>query len=83
MMTEFPKATFFMVYGGCCGTPTAQHDTYEDAAVEAKRLARANPGQCFVVLEAIRAFRIHDVDAVTLSMRPRNNPQDYDDGIPF
>ena len=54
--------------------PTFQHSTLEAAQAEASRLARANPGVQFVVLETVSAHRVVDMEVVDL--RP-------DRGLPF
>ena len=46
---------YWMVHGH--GMPSHMHESYESAAKEAKRLARVHPGQTFVVLESVKAFR--------------------------
>jgi len=54
--------------------PNFQHRTLEAAQAEAVRLARANPGVQFVVLESVSAHRTVDLEVVDL--RP-------DRGLPF
>lgn len=66
--------TFWMVVGR--GSPTHRHATLESAKQEAERLARIDPSQEFVVLEAVASCKKNDVtwrDAV---------PQDCCDGLP-
>ena len=46
--------------------PNFQHSTVEAARAEAVRLARANPGVQFVVLESVSAHRAVDMEAVDL-----------------
>ncbi len=46
---------FFMVYGYGQGTPTVIHDTFDQAATEAKRLADCHPGIRFYVLATVGA----------------------------
>lgn len=54
--------------------PNFQHTTVGAARTEADRLARANPGVQFVVLETVSAHRAVDMEVVDL--RP-------DRGLPF
>lgn len=72
-MAEKAK-TFWLVwnYGG--GTPHFKHDNYWGAQNEAQRLARANPGQKFVVLEATHAFVCDTLQQIEFS---------HDADIPF
>ena len=51
---------FWMVLGS--GAPTYRHYRPDDARTEATRLARQNPGQEFILLEAIGAVRKTDVE---------------------
>lgn len=67
---------FWMIYGLHQKAPTARHKTEEGAIAEATRLARANPGTEFFVLEATHHVVKRDVDVTPIS-RP------WDDGIPF
>ncbi len=67
---------FWMVYGVGNGQPTYQHECREDAAAEAKRLARLNPETTFVVLEAVESFTKREFYTV-------NFRASLDDGIPF
>lgn len=50
------KHAYWMVHNPRRGAPTKQHQTLMAAEQEAKRLAVANPGEAFVVLEAKCAF---------------------------
>jgi hypothetical protein len=64
---------FWMVLGD--GRPTFRH-TYENSAnQEAERLARANPGREFIVLEAKRIFKVENpVKRIELSVRSESVP---------
>lgn len=57
---------FWMVWNMGGGAPTYQHDFEHQAEAEAERLARRNPGQTFVVLEATSAVKITDVSRINL-----------------
>lgn len=54
------KETFWLVWAVDSGRPTQRHDSFNNASSEAKRLARANTGTEFVVLEAKAGFRISE-----------------------
>lgn len=64
---------FWMVHGD--GPTNYRHDSLGSAEVEARRLARANPGTAFFVMEAVAAYR--KVDVERFSLRPD------DEEIPF
>ena len=57
---------FWMVYGIGQGGPTVRHETEDKAQREADRLARANPGVTFVLLEATKAVRRRDLERFDL-----------------
>lgn len=57
---------FWMVYGIGQGGPTVRHGTEDKAQREADRLARANPGVTYVLLEATKAVRRRDLDRFDL-----------------
>lgn len=67
---------FWLVWNVSGGAPTHQHGSFESAEKEAKRLARANKGSHFVVLETVASYVSDDI-AVT-DLRP-----EFYDGIPF
>lgn len=71
-MNEFPTQ-FWMVVGIGKGAPTRMHDCRDIAADEARRLARANPGVAFVVLEAVEAVTKREFDTITFRAAPANN----------
>jgi len=54
--------TFWMVYGEGKQAPTMKHHHFEAAKKEATRLARANPGVEFVVLQSIATAKKTDVE---------------------
>lgn len=65
--------------------PSVRHWTYSEAATEARRLAKANPGSEFMVLAALSVATVRDPVEVShfsgaLSLPCEGN---LDDGIPF
>ncbi|WP_322997456.1 hypothetical protein [Castellaniella sp.] len=52
--------TFYVVWNPQAGPPTHRHETYAAALAEARRLARANAGQEFIVLAAKASARVSD-----------------------
>ena len=52
---------FWVVWADGGGAPTVKHETIERAKAESIRLARANPGQRFIVLQAVGACEKNDV----------------------
>jgi len=73
-------------------TPKVEHPTKALAEQEAKRLAKAHPGQCFAILKATTAF-MGEVTLHTNRFATKEYPpgprgeyelrRDVDDGIPF
>lgn len=53
--------TFWLVWCHNGGEPSHKHEGYWQAQTEAQRLARANPGKQFVVLEATHAYEVNDM----------------------
>ncbi len=84
---------FWMIHATGGGSSTVRHPTAGIAEHEAERLARANPGQEFVVLEARQSFLlplppiqrrfIGDPVNQATPTRERPGPTDIDDEIPF
>lgn len=74
-MNEFPKK-FWMVVGIGKGAPTRMHNCRKIASDEARRLARANPGVTFIVLEAVEAVTKREFD--TLTYRAAQSGDDID-----
>lgn len=66
------EQAFWIVWCQGGGTPTVQHDEQGSAIREAERLARANPGKRFVVLESIAARVVDNMARIT-----------YEPHIPF
>jgi hypothetical protein len=52
---------FWMIWSPAGRAPMVQHDSPNKARAEAERLARANPGQQFYVLEAQGVCQLQDV----------------------
>jgi hypothetical protein len=52
---------FWMVWREHGGGPTMPHTCRKDAEREAERLARKNPGENFIVLEAVAACSKNDI----------------------
>ncbi|HWJ71918.1 MAG TPA: hypothetical protein VNX29_02015 [Kaistia sp.] len=84
--------TFWMIHMTGGGPTGFRHPSAEAAEREAERLARANPGNEFVVLEAKESFCLplppiqrrfigDPVQATPARRRP--GPPDIDDDIPF
>lgn len=61
-------AQFWMVAGD--GPASARHPSREIAEREAERLARANPGTPFFVMEAVACHRRVDVERISLDGKP-------------
>lgn len=57
--------------------PTFIHPTRGLAEMEAERLARENPGQCFHVVESIVAKRKTDIDTIEF------DPDQAESEVPF
>ena len=79
---------FWMVYGIGQGGPTVRHESEDKAQREADRLARANPGVTFVLLEATTAVRRRDLDRFDLRTPLsvsglKSRLKAVDDDIPF
>lgn len=68
---------FWMVKGE--GPARFCHASLAEAETEANRLARANPGHAFVVLEAVSVHRKLDVERIDL----RSRAIDDDEDLPF
>jgi hypothetical protein len=66
---------FWFVWNPRGRAPTYAHTTRQSAVTEAERLARANPGQPFVVLQAIGEVCVDDLHWQKV--------QNFNDDIPF
>lgn len=70
--------SFFLVWNPEGRNPRYRHDTLDGATEEATRLAKANPGVEFYVLETIRKVRVVSPVEVTHFAL-----ESFDDRIPF
>ena len=57
---------FWLVWNIGGGAPTVRHDTEMRAIHEAERLARANPGQQFAVMEATHLRCVDSMQRIDL-----------------
>lgn len=64
--------TFWMVWNEGGSSPRVKHETKVFAIHEAERLARMNPGQRFVVMEAVAGRAVNDMQHI-----------EYETQIPF
>lgn len=66
------KRVFWMVWNPTGNAPRVRHNTPDSAEAEATRLARENPANEFVVLEAKASFQVNTVTRT-----------EFDSDIPF
>lgn len=66
------RTKFWMVLGN--GVPTHRHQSRQSAETEAARLARANPGVAFTVLESLSTVMKTDVSWDTHVDRSNDSP---------
>ena len=71
------RSKFWMVLGS--GEPTLRHPSRQSAKREAERLARANPGEEFVVLEAVATVAKCDL----VWTQNDRDESETDDDVPF
>lgn len=64
-MNESP---FWLVWNPNGRNPAYQHQTAHGAIVEAERLARANPGEMFIVMQSVCGRTVNDLQKI--DMRP-------------
>lgn len=76
------EQTFYCVWREGGGVPTVKHNSFANAALEAQRLARLNPGARFVVLGAVRAFIKSDLTETRFVPAGQLQPEN-DDEIPW
>lgn len=69
------RPKFWLVWNPAGRNPSYRHHVRSAAESEAERLARLNPGQIFVVLEALCAKRALPVETIALT--------DSSDDFPF
>lgn len=62
----YEDSQFWMVWNPAGNVPRVQHASFDKASLEAERLARANKGQRFYVLEAVSYCLTNDVSHVRL-----------------
>ena len=80
---------YWLVHGA--GPTNHRHGTKAGAIREAERLARENPGQAFVVLEAVEAIRLVEFERLTFGGPsevspgpvPGSRARRFPDDIPF
>ena len=80
---------YWLVHGA--GPTNHRHETKAAAIREAERLARENPGQAFVVLEAVEAIRLGEFERLTFGEPfevspgpvPGSRARRFPDDIPF
>lgn len=58
---------FYLVWSPQGGPPSIRHDNYQEACVEAKRLATGSFGRRFYVLKASEFFERRDIDHIVLA----------------
>jgi len=66
------REPFWLVWNPQGYNPQCKHNTEEGATREAERLARANPGQTFIVMESVGALVVDNIQRTDL--RPGNEP---------
>jgi hypothetical protein len=76
MSNTSAQQAFWLVWNENGRVPMYRHDTLESAQTEAERLARANPGETFYVLEAV-GLRVVD------NMKRIDFRKDVADELPF
>lgn len=75
---------FYVVWNPAGGPPSYRHPHYASAIAEARRLARGNPAEQFIVLAALATAKVRDPVEVTDFDGPLTIPSQPDtDEIPF
>lgn len=65
-----PAGTFWTVWNPKRDTPTVAHSSEESATREAERLARANKGEQFFVMQATACRFVDDMHRVPMCAQP-------------
>lgn len=78
-----PITKFWMVFNPNGRAPTAKHLTKDAAKVEAKRLSESSPGNMFVVLAAVDAFKCPLGPVESIKLRKATETEILDSEIPF
>lgn len=60
------RKPFWLVWNPQGYNPQCKHNTEEGATREAERLARANPGQTFIVMESVGALVVDNIQRTDL-----------------
>lgn len=68
MTLRIEQPAFWFVWNPDGRSPVFRHPSCDSALSEAKRLARAFPGQTFIILESVKAVRRDDL--LEIDMRP-------------
>lgn len=76
LKTRAERPAFWLVWNPQGRAPTRDHPTRDSAEREAERLARANRGQRFIVLQSVSERVVDDVQVIA------HVPDDRDD-VPF
>ncbi len=78
-----PFVKFWMVYRLNGGVPRVQHLSKIAAQDEAKRLAGSMPGETFVVLSVVDAFKAPIAPVESIPLRKATPAEVLDSEIPF
>lgn len=76
---------FWMILNPTARAPTFQHKTRKSADDEARRLARLNPGETFIILEAVCAVTRREFDVKEFRRAPASDApsRGIDPDMPF
>lgn len=78
-----PIAKFWMVFNPNGRAPAFTHITKDRAKAEAKRLSEQSPGNVFVVLAAVDAFKCPLGPVESVKLRKATEEEILDSEIPF
>lgn len=67
------REPFWLVWNPQGYNPQCKYNTEEGATREAERLARANPGQTFIVMESVGALVVDNIQRTDLRRKERGN----------